>query len=797
VENGLGSPLCGQASELTPEGRRNCATSGFEAAGAPTGDYALDVHIDTGLLGLSSQTLLQDYAIEPVWMGLVWVVHAVVVALEWCFTLDLLDSAAMGGVERALRRTQASFTGPWLALVLAVASIAAAYNGLVRRRVAETLGQAALTLAMMAGGMWAVADPAGTVGALGRWVDHASVGALGAVVDGSPAHASRTLAQSMTGLFADVVGAPWCYLEFGNVNWCESPARLEPRLRAAGLAIVTHTHVPHCPAEEGLESICQTLERIEPGRRAQGATVTLMRAARTNGELFLALPANAQERNSIDDSASLLSVLCGGAESATDCRGPTAREAEFRTQSGTTPRLAGLLLIAVGAAGMILLLGYIVAHLLGAEILSLLYLLLAPAAVLAPALGDGGRAAFRTWGTRLVGAVCSKLVFSFLLGVVLLLTRTLMGFQALGWWTRWLFVTILWWGAFRQRHQALGLVRGEHRTQHGQAQIGRRSTIARRVKEALETPTMAWRTAQRVRRRLAGPGGRASIPERRQTLARIGRERARAAADEQATRMLAHEHGDASARVASAADTHTELSAKRAQLQRVQAAQGVAAAAGDTRRATRLAVRGQRIEGEVAQAQQRLNAARHTAADGDRARRRTGEVCTREQAHERGRFLDAQAALPAGVNRRGGDAGQRRDYAALAGLAGYGREQYERLDPRRRREARLEIDRELALRRELNGAAGDVVAGAERPPQGREQRRADRDFDRALGQRLRDGGHRPPRSRTDRRAPLEQGPHDGRARAGGGRPPAGRASSVMRDAHEVARRRKRQLGGDG
>ena len=109
--------------------------------------------------------------------------------------------------------------------------------------------------------------------------------------------------------------------------------------------------------------------------------------------------------------------------SATECRGPAAAEAEFRTQGATTPRIAGLLLIAIGAAGDDLLLGFIALHLLGAEILSLFYLLLAPAAVLAPALGDGGRTAFRTWGTRLVGAVCSKLVFSFLLGVVLLMTR--------------------------------------------------------------------------------------------------------------------------------------------------------------------------------------------------------------------------------------------------------------------------------------------------------------------------------------------------------------------------------------
>ncbi len=56
VENGLGSPLCGAPAELPAAARRNCETSGFEAAGAPTGNYGLDVHIDTGLLGVNSQT---------------------------------------------------------------------------------------------------------------------------------------------------------------------------------------------------------------------------------------------------------------------------------------------------------------------------------------------------------------------------------------------------------------------------------------------------------------------------------------------------------------------------------------------------------------------------------------------------------------------------------------------------------------------------------------------------------------------------------------------------------------------
>src|SRR5262249_32818012 len=139
-----------------------------------------------------------------------------------------------------------------------------------------------------------------------------------------------------------------------------------------------------------------------PQARAYARSAELLREAATNGELFLALPANGNVRNSTDGASGLLSVLCGGAQIGR-CRGPTAPQAEFRSASGTEQRAAGLLLIVVGAAGMVLLLGFLALQLLAAALMSLFYLLLAPAAVLAPAFGDGGRAAFRLWATRLLG----------------------------------------------------------------------------------------------------------------------------------------------------------------------------------------------------------------------------------------------------------------------------------------------------------------------------------------------------------------------------------------------------------
>jgi hypothetical protein len=772
VGNGLGSPLCKGAlgGGLSAAGRRDCETSGFVAAPAPTGDYGIDVHIDTGIVGFNASSAMQDLFVTPLWTALVWAVHALVVMLEWCYTIDLLDSAS-ASIGRGLRQMQSSLTGPWLASVLAIASVLAAYNGLVRRRVSETLGQALMTLAMMAGGMWVILDPTGTVGALGGWANQASLGTLAVTARGTPAGAGRALADSMESVFAAAIEAPWCYLEFGAVGWCRNPARLDPRLRAAGLKIAAGEQA-RAASSAGAQA------------RALEHSAEQLRDAHSNAEVFLALPPNGPARNSINEQGSLLRTLCQSSE-ATACRGPTAAQAQFRTGAGTWARVAGLLLIVAGVLGMLLLLGFIAVRLLGAALFSLLYLLLAPVAVLAPALGDGGRAAFRTWLARLLGAVVAKLMYSFLLGVVLAVVAVLGDLGSLGWWTQWLLMSAFWWGAYARRHQALGIAEGRI----GQQRASGPRSLAGKVREALDTPRSAIGVTRRTKARLSRP---APNIERRRKRARAGAARAGELADAQVARSLEREQRDARGLAELAPETQARLAGMRAQLVRVQGARGDAMAAGDTRRVARLGARERRTAGEITRAQDALGRARRTVADAETAQRRTGQAHTREQREERGRLLDAQAALPAA--RRASASGERRDYAALAGLAGHGRDEYERLDPRRRRETRAQIDRELAMRRELSGAAADMQARAQASSPGWLDRRSgDQELEGALGERLRSEGHsRPDAPRGGSR--LEEWKREGAATT---HPrPRRTGSPVLDDAREVAARRKRQLGRD-
>jgi hypothetical protein len=461
VENGLGSPMCqgtAGAGSLSGQVLENCRTSGWVAAGAPTSNYAFDLHANGGPLGVDEQGLFQQYLLAPVWMGLVWIVHALLAMLEWAYTIDLLDGPTAGSTGSGLRETQAVFTQPWLVLALAVASVLAAYHGLVRRQVAQTVGQALSMTMMMVGGLWVIANPIGTVGALSSLTNQASLGALGAFAQGSPAAGARTLSDGMREVFASGIGDPWCYLEFGDVQWCRDPAQLEPRLRTAALRLaVGEQGLVGCKLNNGLFTSCVTPG--SPQARSYRRSAELLRDARTNGELFLALPANGKARNSTASTSGLLSVLCGGSEIG-KCRGPTAPQAEFRGAGATNQRAAGLLLIVVGVAGMVALLGFLVLHLLAAALMSLFLLLLAPAAVLAPALGDAGRAAFRSWATRLLGAVVAKLMYSLLLGAMLAMVRILSILKGVGWWPQWLLICATWWGCFHYRRHVLGVFEG-------------------------------------------------------------------------------------------------------------------------------------------------------------------------------------------------------------------------------------------------------------------------------------------------------------------------------------------------
>ncbi len=446
-----------------------------------------------------------------------------------------------------------------------------------------------------------IADPLGTVGAVGQWANQASLGTLGASRRGRRPTRSRTLADSMRTLFAGAIEMPWCYLEFGNVRWCSDPALLDPRSAQCRLEACVEAQRRRRSAASQASSRPSCVSGAAGASRLMTEhSDELLREADTNGELFLAFPANGPQRNSVKESSSLLHVLCQ-AEDDTKCTGATAAQAEFRSDSGTIPRVIGVALIAAGVLGMVLLFGLIAVHLLVAAVISLMMLLLAPLVVLAPALGDGGRAVFGAWLTRLLGAVSSKLLFSFLLGALLTLQRILTSLQPLGWWTDWLLISTFWWAAFLKRHRAFAVLRAR-----GSAPLARdRRTVGQRLEAVGRAQTAARHPLRWARSKVFPPLPVDEQPRRRAPAGsrRHGKQaEGRMAQVARGTRISEHTivpHGYGRSRAGAAA------LGMRAQLRRLRGARERAAEQGDRRRAMKLAVRERRVEAALTREQER------------------------------------------------------------------------------------------------------------------------------------------------------------------------------------------------
>jgi hypothetical protein len=258
--------------------------------------------------------------------------------------------------------------------------------------------------------------------------------------------------------------------------------------------------------------------------------------------------------------------------------------------------------------------------------------------------------------------------------------------------------------------------------------------------------------------------------QRRVNRRRAARRGAGAAVDRQVQRMLESERRAATPPTRLTRAAREQLSAEQSRLARLQREHTRALAAGNTRRAAELAHRKHRVEDGVRRRQRELDAAAHGTDDQQSANR--ARSSSRERAAQSSSFLDAQARLPGSLRASGSAAGERRNYTELAPLIGLGRDRYVRLPAREQRMARLEIDRELASRTRSRSGVKSTAGDSGFEPQ---------------RSRPRDGG-------PAGKAGMPSPPLGDHARAEGAPRAEAEESTVMRDAREVAARRKRQLG---
>ena len=335
-------------------------------------------------------------------------------------------------------------------------------------------------------------DPAGTVGALGDWANRASLGTLAVTAPAErprdPAARSPRAWASSSRRPSKCRGAIWSSAtSAGAAIQRGSIPRFAPlRSRSAG---------PSCDGQPAAGSALRACRRLCASGTRTVAVEHSARAAARRAHQRRDFPRAAGQRSGAqrDQRAeSLLRAICQQLR-RDDCRGPTAAQAEFRTNRGTWPRVGGLLLIVAGRLGMLLLLGFLALRLLAAAIFSL--------AVPDARAGGGARAGVRR----------RRAVRSFAAGppaarrgrveaAVRVPARCrargpgiLEHLQALGWWTQWLLMSAFWWGLFARRHQVVQFASGAGRDERAH---GVRRPVLRRVNETLDARA---RMQQRVR----------------------------------------------------------------------------------------------------------------------------------------------------------------------------------------------------------------------------------------------------------------------------------------------------------
>ncbi|UTI66139.1 hypothetical protein NBH00_08025 [Paraconexibacter antarcticus] len=443
------------------------------------------------------------------WMGLLYLMKAVLLLLEWAFSLDLTRQA-MPSARRTLARLQGQVFGdPWLMLAITLTGLWGMWHGLVQRRAVETLGGVAATVALLVLGLVVISRPAETVGRAAAWSNDAGLSVLAAGTTGTVDQPRRALAGALRGVFQNTVRNPWCALEFGSVNYCDT--RLDDPARPT-------------TAELWLAYPAQSWQRD----RLHGA----MKPPKKGGGF-----------DPIGAAKSVLGMTDNRKlpDSVTKLVRRDPEAAKMQEAGGTFPRIALLGTVTVGLLGAVALFAYIGLKLLLAAAMTLLLLLIAPAMLIAPALGQSGRKTFIAWGQRLIGAIIAKLVYAVLLTVVLAASEVFTGLD-LGWFGTWLMLGAFWWGVFLKRHDLTGFVTA-----------GAPSVRGEGTGHTLSQGYYAWMLGRNLRH----GAGMALSPARGAARAAVASRRDDRAATAAARADIASEHLDAQGRRALGAE-HAE-----------------------------------------------------------------------------------------------------------------------------------------------------------------------------------------------------------------------------------------------
>ena len=451
------NPFC-DAGGLERAQRRNCRVTGTPEGRYPTSNHGFDIHIDTGLDNVSGNFAAMIAQIAgAIWSFCLFVLQIVLTVLGWAFALSpFTDNEALREIDSGLGRFYRAFTDPWLVVAMVSIGAWALYRGIVRREVAATVAGTAMSVALMLVGLWVVHEPKATIGTVTEHTNAAAVSVLAAPQSGSVSNRVGDYGEATDEVWRSMTLPGFAVLNFSNVEWALSEPDEELLETADDKACLDAAYLAQIPPR-------RWEKLLDPfADRDCGDLAAFVPAPRTNAEIWLRNSPGSPARESLWE------------EHADDA--PYSSYSQIQGEGGAATRFPLVCLIALGLLGGILLLAWIAMRLFMQTAVAFVLVLIAPLALFLPAFGERGRAGFGAWGTTLLGAVVSKLVYAALLSVVLLATSVIGSLTGasggLGATMGFLAMAALWWAVFLNRNTLLAFLSISEEPREGGSRLG-------------------------------------------------------------------------------------------------------------------------------------------------------------------------------------------------------------------------------------------------------------------------------------------------------------------------------------
>lgn len=520
-------PICDGKEKLNPEIERACKLTGSAMHDYPFANYGIDNNVSVEVLdenfwsGETPIMSLFQWLLVGVWQALIWLVKMALLVLQWAFAVDPL-ARAQDKVSGSVMALFNLFGPEWRLTALAVLGVWGFWNGLVRRRFMQTLSGLLLSLLLMIGAMWIVYDPKGTVGQVAHYANESAAAVLSATSSGELRRPKQGMAEGQHKLFDQLVVGPWCALQFGGQRACNEPTS-DPKITRRDLwlslpANSSAREVLYAATKDGPEAAQSKVDKNYLGDFVDALGDGL---CMYTGGLSGTCPEddddvmktktqeeredNPEKTKRFEEAKAKASALIKKDPGAVVLQGP----------EGVFTRAGLLAVIAIGMLGAVAFLLAIGVRLVVAGVILLLLILLAPVMLIVAAFGEEGRRRFITWVRMLLGAAVAKLVYSVLLGLVLLVVGILIdiGGEEQDWLGGWLLVSAFFWIAVLQMNRVLALLAPDPASEQSNG-LGAGAALFMGQRLVSQTLRGAWQGATFLPRKAAPRAARAIRRER-------------------------------------------------------------------------------------------------------------------------------------------------------------------------------------------------------------------------------------------------------------------------------------------